>query len=86
MLQRHPVEQGDEGHYFTLTKETYFGGSWSYAYLQLVNVHLQEDGARELLGVLSKDWGYDTTRTAPGSSEVNDHLKSKEVHKFRLSL
>jgi hypothetical protein len=44
-------------------------------FLQLININLQEDGAGVLLGELNKDGGDEAARTAPGSSEVNDHLK-----------
>jgi hypothetical protein len=42
-----------------------FGRLWYCPYLQLVNIHLQEDGTREPLGVLSEHWGDDTARSAP---------------------
>jgi len=45
------------------------------AHLQFVHIHLQEDSLSELLCVLDKQWSDGTARTAPGGSEVNDHLK-----------
>jgi len=45
------------------------------AHLQFVHVHLQEDSLSELLGVFDKQWSNGAARTAPGGSEVNDHLK-----------
>lgn len=51
------------------------------AHLQLVNVHLEEDNVRYLLGEFSKNRGNDAARTTPGGSEVDDHLGCKKVDK-----
>jgi hypothetical protein len=47
---------------------------WHGSYRQPVNIHRQEDGARELLGVLGERRGDETARSAPFGGEVNDHL------------
>lgn len=44
-------------------------------FLHFVHVHLQEDDLSELLGVFDEQWGDGAAWTAPGGSEVDDHLK-----------
>jgi hypothetical protein len=49
-------------------------GTLSLTYLEFVNINLEEDSDRELLGPLRVHGGNHLARRARGGHEVDDHL------------